>query len=153
MVGARRASATRKVMGAVPESQIPLYIYNSNTSWTKTVLSRIDTAPSGVETLTRWPIADCFWGSCVEPAQPGEDRTQTLIRKYISASTTPSTEGCERKSIGLISPRTVLKPHPNPLQKSETSLKVDLTSGKSSRKMSVLYHKAQRHLTCCLFSD
>ena len=45
-----RASATRGRQGPIPGSEIPLYMYNSDNLWTKTVIPRVETAPQGVET-------------------------------------------------------------------------------------------------------
>ena len=36
----------------MPGSEIPPYIYNSDNPGTKTVISRVNTAPHGVETST-----------------------------------------------------------------------------------------------------
>ena len=40
-----------------PDQKILPYLYNSNNPGTKTEISRVDTAPQGVETPT--PLGDC----------------------------------------------------------------------------------------------
>ena len=44
------ASATRGRQGAIPGSEIPPYIYNSDNLGTKTLIPPVDPAPHGVET-------------------------------------------------------------------------------------------------------
>ena len=51
-----KADATRGRQGPIPALEIPLYMFNSDSLGTKTVIPRVETAPHGVETPV--PLAD-----------------------------------------------------------------------------------------------
>ena len=52
-----KISATRGRQSPIPGSQLPPYICNSDNLGTKTAVSRVETAPHGVETPA--PLAGC----------------------------------------------------------------------------------------------
>ena len=109
----------------IPGLEIFPYLYNSNNSGTKVEISRVDTAPRGVET----PIPPLFadWLGLMEPARgesfpsgqrrgpaaPGEQRVSSPAQKSFNASTTPTTRGQKRRFPGSIPLRTVWKPQPH----------------------------------------
>ena len=109
----------------IPGLEIFPYLYNSNNSGTKVEISRVDTAPRGVETPIPLLIAD--WLGLMEPARgesfpsgqgrgpaaPGEHRVSSPDQKSFHTSTTPTTRGRKRRSPGAIPLRTVWKPQPH----------------------------------------
>ena len=109
----------------IPGLEVLPYLYNSDNPETKVEISRVDTAPRGVETPILLLIGDSLGlmepargesfpsGQRRGPAAPGEHRVSSPDQKSFHTSTTPTTRGRKRRSPGSIPLRTVWKPQPH----------------------------------------
>ena len=102
-----RASRSQRHRGKIkshPQIRNPSIHLQLQQTWYKNMISRVDTAPSGVETPT------CL--GFVEPVPPG-DKAPSPNQKSFHASTTQTNRGRKRWSPGSIPPCTALNPQPS----------------------------------------